>query len=362
VPTSVETVDALIVGARIGGVFTAGCMARAGYSVLLVDKASFPSDTLSTHFCRGGGMLGVADRLGWLPAVEAVGAPKLTVEYSHANGEVSVAPPQDPGNVGYCMAARRLTLDAALLRAVQREPRVRVRTGTKVKNLVMEGGRVVGADLGDGSTVRARVVVGADGRRSNVARWVEAQEREAHEGMRALYFRYVSRFNPPRGGYPDGPEFSLIGDQMAYVFPCDAGLTCVALSINLATFREFRHDVATEWISNMSRHHRVWSRLTDSKAESRLFGTAPQPDWVREGAGGGWALVGDAAIHQDPWSGEGMDSAARQAEILVEVLDTAWRQDNDEWAAVYEQRRDEALLENFHATVAGSRDLSTLGV
>ena len=89
-----------------------------------------------------------------------------------------------------------------------------------------------------------------------------------------------------------------------------------------------------------------------------MLGSGPMPDYVRQAAGEGWALVGDAGMHQDPWTGLGMDSAAIAAEALVDTY-TA-RAGATAWADTYERRRDEQLIDGFHETVAGAADLSAL--
>ena len=86
--------------------------------------------------------------------------------------------------------------------------------------------------------------------------------------------------------------------------------------------------------------------------------SGPQPDYVRQAAGPGWALVGDSGIHQDPWTGLGIDSAAISAELLVEAFTADGG--SDEWQGRYQRERDEKMLEWFHFTVQGAADLSAL--
>ena len=102
---------------------------------------------------------------------------------------------------------------------------------------------MTGVVLADGRAIAAGLVVGADGRRSLVARVTGAADRERHPGVRALYYQYVEGMPGPSGAAPDGPEFSGLGDELAYVFPSDAGLSCVAISVNLDEYERLRHDV-----------------------------------------------------------------------------------------------------------------------
>ena len=356
-----RTYDVVVVGARVAGSLTATLFARAGARVLVLDRARFPSPTLSTHFFRGDGLVRVLTLAGVLDDVLALGPPRLTCEYAYADGgsEFTTNPPQDPGAAGYCLSVRREPLDATLLTRAGREG-ADVLASTSVVRVVMDEGRAVGVELGDGSVVRADLVVGADGLRSTVARDVQAVDRERHTGKRALYYRYVADMPAPGGGAPDGPEFSLLGDELAYVFPSDGGLTCVAISVNLAEYDGMRHDAAVRFDELLRRHVGLWDRYHASAQRGRLFGSGPQDDFVRQAAGPGWALVGDSGVHQDPWSGVGMDSAGVSAALLVEQVTAAGGPGGpDGWVAAYESAR-EVVIPWFHDTVNGAADLSAL--
>jgi menaquinone-9 beta-reductase len=333
--------------------------ARQGLRVLVAERASFPSPTLSTHFFRGSWLIRVLDLAGLLGEVEALGAPRLTCEYSYEGGSESavVGPPQDPGVAGYCMSVRREVLDATLLDGARRAG-VQVLTSTAVGAVSMRRGRVVGVVLTDGIPVRAGLVVGADGRRSTVARDVAAEDRERYPGKRALYYRYVRGFVGPGASAQAGPEFSLLGDELAYVFPSDDGVTCLAISVNLDEYDRLRHDARNRFDALLRRHNGLWDRYAASQPEGRLLGSAPEPDYVRRAAGPGWALVGDSGLHQDPWTGAGMDCAGVSAALLVESYCEAGG--SDAWMDAYDRRRDEEMLDTFHETVEGAADLTSL--
>lgn len=354
---SEQSYDVVVVGGRVAGALTSALLARASLRVLVIDRASFPSPTLSTHFFRGGWLIRVLDLAGLLGDVEALGAPRLTCEYHYADGSATAvpAPAQDPGSYGYCMSVRREALDATLLAGARRAG-ADLRTTTRVRGLLSDRGRTVGVALSDGSTVRAGLVVGADGRRSSVAREVAAPDRERHRGKRALYYRYVRDLPSPDGRPADGAEFSLLGDGLAYVFPSEDAVTCLAISVNLDEYERMRHDAAARFDALLQRHQGLWDRYRHSRRQGRLFGTGPEPDYVRRASGLGWALVGDAGLHQDPWTGAGMDCAGVSAALLVESYLEAGG--TDSWIEHYDRRRDEHLLDTFHETVEGAADLT----
>ncbi len=240
-PMRGQAYDVIVIGARVAGATLTALLGDAGVRVLLVDRVCFPSTTLSTHYFRGAGLLAVLSRLGILDRILALGAPPLLHCYYYSEGTdlPTVGPPQEPGALGYSLSVRREPLDALLLQHASSCPSVDFVERTHLAGLLWEGGRVVGARLvtPEGTReVRARIVVGADGRHSVVARAVAAPAEEEAPACRALYYRYVRGVAGPGGSSPDGAEFSQRGDELAYIFPSDAGVTCVALSLNLTAF------------------------------------------------------------------------------------------------------------------------------
>lgn len=359
-------VDVVIVGARIGGSATAALLGAGGHRVLVLDAATFPSDTISTHFMRGAGLVTVLARLGLLHQVLALGSPPLTCEYVFGGDDPTprIEDPQDPGDPGFSLSVRRRALDHLLVERARATPGVEVREGTTARSLIRDGDRVAGlAVQHDGvlDEVRARLVVGADGRASSVARWLEAPEERREPAARAMYYRYVRGFRGP-GEVADGPVFSLQGDELAYAFPSDDDVTCIALSINLAAFAAFRGEPDARFAERLSAHPGLAASFAASSPDGRILGSGPKDAIVRTPFGPGWALVGDASISQDPWTGLGMDNAGMHAAFLAEAID-AWlsgRVTETEAFGEYHRRRDEHALPGFAMTADYGRDLSVL--
>ena len=359
--------DAIVVGARIAGSTLAALLGEAGYHVLLVDKATFPSATRSTHYFRGTGLLAVLARLKLLDGILALGCPPLTYQYLY-NEEIerrAVIPTPSPGAIGFDLSARREPLDSLLVQRAMSSPSVDLVEQARVTALLWEHERVVGARLltPQGSyDVRTRIVIGADGRHSFVARAVNAPLEESAPPTRAAYYRYVSGFLGPDGISPNGVEFSLLGDELAYVFPSDAGLTCLALSINLADFTWMRKKPEERFGERLAQHRGIAERFLAAQSIGPFLGCGPEANYVRVPAGRGWALVGDAGLHQDPWSGLGMDMAGTHASFLAEALCECFdgRLSQSEALASYHQRRNEHALEGYQRTVYVARDLRKL--
>ena len=345
--------DVVVVGARVAGALTAWRLARAGARVVVLDAAAFPSDTMSTHFFRGDGLVRSIDEMGVLDEVLSSGAPPLRAELSYADGGSVgvVGEPQEPGDIGFGLSVRRRTLDAILADHVARLPDVTLRTRTRVTDLVRKDSRVVGVVLDDGTRLGADLVVGADGRRSVVAARAGAGVVEQHGAARVMYFQYVSGWTSPEGGPPSMPEFSTLDDELAYVFPSDHQVSCVALSLNVAMWSTSSARRREDFRSHLRLHAGIWSRLERCEWLGRLVAASPRESVVHDAAGPGWALVGDAGTHQDPWTGFGMDTAARQAKALASSLD------HDDWPEAYRHARDEVTMEHFHYTVTVAPDL-----
>jgi 2-polyprenyl-6-methoxyphenol hydroxylase-like FAD-dependent oxidoreductase len=168
--------DAIVVGARCAGSPTAMLLARKGYKVLVVDRATFPSDTVSTHIVHPPGVAALR-RWGLLDRLVATGCPPIdTYAFDFGPFTLAGAPGTDEAPVAY--GPRRTVLDKLLVDAAS-EAGAEVRERFTVEEVVVEDGQVTGVrGHGRGGrtvTERARVVVGADGRHSLVARAVRPE-------------------------------------------------------------------------------------------------------------------------------------------------------------------------------------------
>ena len=186
--------DAIVVGARTAGSPTAMLLARRGYRVLVVDRAGFPSDTLSTHYIHQAGVAHL-NRWGLLEQLTATNVPaarRLTFDLGPF-ALTGTPPPADGAEVAY--APRRRVLDKILLDAAATAG-AEVRERFSVDELVRDGDRVVGirGRAAGGATVteKAPIVVGADGMRSFVARTVQAPAYDARPGLTCAYYTYWS--------------------------------------------------------------------------------------------------------------------------------------------------------------------------
>src|SRR6478672_2775328 len=185
--------DVIVAGARCAGSPTAMLLARKGYKVLVVDRAAFPSDTVSTHLVHPPGVAALK-RWGLLDRVVATGCPPIdTYSFDFGFFTLSGAPGTADAPVAY--GPRRTVLDKILVDGAS-ESGAEVREQFSVEEIVIEDGRAVGIrghDNGRQSfTERARVVVGADGRYSKVAEAVRAPRYNERPPILSGYYSYWS--------------------------------------------------------------------------------------------------------------------------------------------------------------------------
>ncbi len=225
-----------------------------------------------------------------------------------------------------------------------------MREAFSVHDLLTEDGRVVGirGAGGSGSPVseRCRVVVGADGLHSLVARTVRPDVHHAAPPLTCAYYAYWS------GVAAGGLELHHGDHSLCITFPTNDGLTVVYVAWPHGEFHRVRADVEGSYLAAIARLPRLAERLRAGTREDRIRGTADLPNHFRRPHGPGWALAGDAGHHKDPNTAYGIMDAFRDAELLAEALDSGFsgREDLAEALAGYERRRDRLAMPGYELT------------
>jgi flavin-dependent dehydrogenase len=347
--------DVVVVGARAAGAATALLLARLGHDVVLVDRARFPSDTLSTHQISRPGVVQLR-RWGLLQPVLDSGAPALRRITFTVDGESTTRAVKDRSGVDLYVAPRRHVLDTLLVEAAERAG-VRVRLGVTVEGVHLDDtGRAVGVyghdDTGAPVDIASRFVVGADGLGSRVARAVGAEIVEDRGAGGASQYAYFA-------GLPWNGIELIVGERsLTGVFPTHHGEACVWICGPTADAHAARRGAPSRADAFAGYLRRtapeLAERLAGARRTSPVAGMLRGPNQIRRAYGPGWALVGDAGYHRDPVSGHGLSDAYRDAELLATALDGALRGDLDEAAALgdYRLRRDRALRDVFELTCA----------
>jgi flavin-dependent dehydrogenase len=334
-----DAYDVVVVGARCAGAPLAAFLARGGLAVALVDRATFPSDTLSTHIFQASGVA-VLGRLGVVDGLLASGAPWLAEAVLRVEDVCARRPwPTAPGDPGPGLCVRRPVLDSLLVDAAA-EAGAEVRTSTRATGLLERGGRVTGviAETPSGEvSLEAPLVIGADGRGSKVARLVGARTYNVAPNERFGFWAYYEGAVEER---PAALRFLRWGDELVIACPTDGGLYLVAVMASLDRLDAFLADVPASYDALVARCEALADVLAGARRVDRPRGTASYSGWFRESAGAGWALVGDAGHFKDPTPGQGISDALRQAERLAAVVLETW---DGAGAAPPPERLDRAL-------------------
>jgi flavin-dependent dehydrogenase len=308
--------DVIIVGARCAGAPTAMLLARAGARVLLVDRATFPSDTISGHAIKTAGVA-YLKRWGLLDRVLASGTPPITqLRLSVGNRLLPMPPP--PADPLPIVAPRRSVLDWLLLRAAA-DAGASVHEQTTVSELVRDEDHVIGIQATSLSGRRMRalapIVIGADGKQSWVARQVEAGYSEYLPPVSMAYYSYWS------GADLDSAiVFAFEPGRAAGVVPTHYGQAMAFIQCHWSERHAFRQDVLTHYVEGLRAFPAIGEVLEHATLEGAPRGMLDLPGFFRQSYGPGWALAGDAAHHKDPIVARGITDAFRDAELLAHTL------------------------------------------
>jgi flavin-dependent dehydrogenase len=345
--------DVVIVGGRVAGSATAMLLARLGHDVVVLDQASFPSDTVSTHSIARSGVVQL-HRWGLLDEILDSGAPAIRQVTFNAGGESVTRTIKDKAGVDFLVAPRRYVLDTILASAAA-DAGVELRPGVTVTGVQQDGrGRVVGVQGRDRSGARvdlgARFVIGADGLGSRVARSVGAPVNEARLAGGAAQYAYYD------GISWTGIEFFVAERSFAGVFPTHDGQACIWVCNPSADAKAVRRRTGSrvEAFGKLLQRStpKLAERLRHARRTSPVQGMLRQPNQLRQAFGPGWALVGDAGYYRDAITAYGISDAFRDAELLAVALDQALagRAEEATALAAYQHQRDHALREIFEIT------------
>jgi 2-polyprenyl-6-methoxyphenol hydroxylase-like FAD-dependent oxidoreductase len=339
--------DVIIVGARCAGSSTARLLARKGYRVLVVDRATFPSDCVSTHIVQPLAAAALA-RWGLLDRLIATGCPPIhTYAFDFGPLTIAGAPGTKDAPVAYC--PRRTVLDKLLLDAAA-ETGVEIREGFTVEDILFDDGRVVGirgrSRGGDVATERAAIVVGADGWHSVVNAAVQPERYHEKPPLLAAYYSYWS-------GLPTDGRFEVhIRPHRGFgAAPTHDGLTIVVGGWPQSEFNANKHDIEGNFLKALDLAPAFAERVRSAKREARFAG-ASLPNYFHKPYGPGWALVGDAGYIKDSITAQGINDAFRDAEQCAVALDQ-WltgARSFDDVMSEYQRNRDEHALPMYEFT------------
>ncbi len=345
--------DVIVVGARCAGATVAMLLARRGYRVLCVDQALFPKDAVSTHMLRQSGLARLRD-WGLLEQLKATGCtPIHSITMSYADAQFSgFSDPID--GIAETYAPRRIVLDK-LLQDAARSAGVDLREGVTVLDLVREGEQVtgiVGRDR-DGEPVveHARLVIGADGYASTVAQLTGAEKYDVIPGETFTSYSYWS-------GLTMQSQLRIGDKQAVGGWPTNDGKTLMWCVQYVDRFAPFRTDIEGNFSLAFKETAPDLAELLETGEREERFYIARYPEnFYRQSHGPGWALVGDAGYHKDPFTGLGISDAFTYADLLAERAHEGLSAARplDEALAEYQAQRDRSSKPMYRFTCESSR-------
>jgi 2-polyprenyl-6-methoxyphenol hydroxylase-like FAD-dependent oxidoreductase len=349
-----NTYDAIVLGARCAGSPAAMLLARKGYRVLVVDRATFPSDTVSTHLIHPLGVAALA-RWGLLERLTKTECPPIhTYDFDFGPVVISGAPGTQESPVGYC--PRRTILDKLLVDAAA-DAAAEIREGFNVEEIVIENGRVAGikghSKHGASVTERANLVIGADGRYSILAEAVNAERYNEKPRLMAPYYSYWSGL-PMNGHF----ETYIRPNRGFAAVPTHDDLTLVIAGWPFAEFETIKTDIEGNYLKVLALAPEFAERIRRAKRVAPFAGT-PSPNFFRKPYGPGWLLIGDAGYNKDPITAQGIMDAFLDAERCVNALDEVFQGSRsfDEAMEACRRVRDQQAIPMYEFTT----QLATLG-
>jgi 2-polyprenyl-6-methoxyphenol hydroxylase-like FAD-dependent oxidoreductase len=341
--------DVVVVGARCAGAPLAALLARAGARVAVVDRATFPSDTLSSHLFEVDALT-FLDRLGVSRALSATGAPLVQRTDTRVEDlRIEIDLPQRPGDVGGMRSVRRSLLDPLLVAAAE-DAGAEVRTATEVTSLVEGAGRVAGVRVKDRRgerEPRARLVVGADGRHSTVAELCGARRYNVTPNRRLLYWAFFE-------GADMGAEPTFLTHRWEERFilgiPSDSGLYQVLIWPEMDELEDFRANPAAAFMAHACTCEPIARALAGARQVGKVLGAVRWEGFFREVSGSGWVLSGDAGHFKSPSPGRGIGDAFLQADSLASAITRALGESDhqiDAAMARWGHERDRAFAEHY---------------
>lgn len=310
--------DVVISGASLAGSAAAILLARRGVRVALMERHSDPAayKALCTHSLTANAYP-VLDELGLVPALEEAGAVRNLGRWYTRWGWIEPRAATGGPELPFGYNIRRSTLDPLIRSRAAQTPGVDLLLGHQVTGLVKEAGRISGvrATTPQGEReFRARLVVGADGKDSAVAKFAGVVDRQDENGR----FGYLAHFRnlPLRDGVSHA---WFLEPDMAYAFPNDDGVTVVAVLPDKKRLPEFREDLEGSFL-DFVRALPEAPPIDAAERVTKITGTLNYPLHSRKPTAPGLALIGDAALTSDPLWGVGCGWALQSAQWLAEAV------------------------------------------
>lgn len=315
--------DVIIVGGRIAGLALAIFLQRAGLSVLILEKDSLPSDkAFSTHFVGVQGV-SVLKKLNVFNSLKDSGCPTFNKFALHTmNGTITGEPPDFLGE-RETIGPRRYVIDAELLMEAKRLG-ASILDDTNVLSVVRceQNLRCIGVSCRKAGTstegiYKARIIIGADGITSVVAKEMAAEKLHAAPKLSCIFWTYLKNHSTREVEFYFGPGGSGV------CFQTNDNCAILTLTTGISEFKKIRDNGESEFYTRVYENCPKIADYIKSAESTPIMGGAVA-NFFRQASGKGWALVGDAACTHDPVSASGISDALIAAEILSRNILDSW--------------------------------------
>ena len=343
-----EQYDVAIVGASIAGSTAAILMGRAGLRVALIERRTKPDayKVLCTHYIQSSATPTI-QRLGLAEHIEAEGAIRNEPEMWCRWGWIL-----PPGERPHGYNVRRQTLDPILRNLAAQTPGVELRPGERVTELIKSDEAIAGvvakSSAGNERSIETRLVVGADGRRSTVARLAGVREKTAPND-RAAYFAHYTGVSSASG---TRSQIWLLEPDVAFMHPNDGGITLLAAMPAQARLAAFKEDSEAALLNQFDGLPRG-PDMTHAQRVTSVIGTVDYPIIERPAIPrSGLALAGDAKLSTDPLWGVGCGWAFQMGEWLADAVVPALSGHGDLSAGLRRYSRECRAIKGHQAFIA----------
>jgi len=351
--------DVIVVGAGPAGAMTATILAQKGYDVLLIDRYNFPRDKI----CGDAVPAGAIERMWHYGMKDKVDAAVARGEFYPLSGLIIVSPRGHQIEASFTLGqegsdsyvAPRMYFDHVIQRhAVDSGAEFYV---AQAKKPILEDGKVVGVQArsnGKVEEIRAKMVIGADGVTSAIARNLRPRTEQHVDKHRAVAIRaYIEDLEE---SYPHEVEFYLYEDILpgyAWIFPLGGDKANIGLGMRLDEFRKYKlnlEKLLREFLGmpDIKKRLKRGGQLHDIASWQLNFGSQPRMQNAFDGA----LLVGDAAGFINPITGGGIHNSIISAEFAANVADEALKNGDTSYnrLKVYEQLCHDEMWEGMHSS------------
>ncbi len=316
--------DVIVIGGRPAGSTLAARLGKYGYTVLLLERATLPSLPAASSPIIYAATMKLLDEIGADESAYARNTPKIRQMSIDSAGLKADLDLPDDGGRDYAYAIDRARFDAALWDTAASYPTVTALQNFHATDLIRDGETVIGVTGKDesGATRQftGRVVVGADGRFSMVARKADAQTRDENSDFPSSLLYAYWQGVAPYHGQPSSVAYEGQPGLGYLIMDSADNTAAVTIEGRADLLKAPAGDVEAFYVGLLQQQPALWERVQHAQQVTSVRGMRNVGNLYRQPGGAGWALVGDAYHQKDPLDGQGIFDAVFTAKALAWAL------------------------------------------